>query len=44
MKICVLGDTHFGARNDSPIFDKQFKNFYDNIFFPYLEQHQITTE
>jgi DNA repair exonuclease SbcCD nuclease subunit len=43
MKICVLGDTHFGARNDSPIFDKQFKNFYENIFFPYLEQHQITT-
>jgi len=41
MKIIVLGDTHFGARNDSVVFDQYFKRFYDNVFFPYLEQHNI---
>ena len=42
MKICILGDTHFGARNDSPIFDRYFKRFYNEVFFPYLEQNNVT--
>jgi len=42
MKIAILGDTHFGARGDSPIFHNYFKKFYDEIFFPYLEKHNIT--
>ena len=37
MKIALLNDTHFGARNDSNIFDEYFYKFYDNIFFPYLK-------
>jgi DNA repair exonuclease SbcCD nuclease subunit len=41
MKIAVLGDTHFGARNDSPIFNEHFKRFYDEVFFPYLEKNNI---
>ena len=36
-RILVLGDTHFGARNDSIAFLEYFFKFYDNIFFPYLE-------
>lgn len=43
MKIAILGDTHFGARNDSPAFHKLFAKFYSNIFFPYLDEHHIDT-
>ena len=43
MKIALLNDTHFGARNDSPAFIKYFNRFYDEIFFPYLQEHNITT-
>ena len=41
MKIAILGDSHFGARGDSPHFHKHFKKFYDDVFFPYLEQNGI---
>lgn len=41
MKIALLGDTHVGARNDSPAFHKFFAKFYDEVFFPYLENHSI---
>lgn len=42
MKIVLLGDTHIGARNDSISFHKFFAKFYNNVFFPYLEEHNIT--
>lgn len=41
MKICILGDTHFGARGDSLEFHNYFKRFYDEIFFPYLLENRI---
>lgn len=41
MKIATLNDTHFGARGDSEIFDRYFKKFYDDIFFPYLLDNDI---
>ena len=43
MKSALLNDTHFGARNDSLIFDDYFHKFYDDIFFPYLKEHNIKT-
>ncbi len=43
MKIALLNDTHFGARNDNPAFVKYFNRFYDEIFFPYLIQNDIKT-
>ena len=43
MKIALITDTHWGARGDSPTFLKSFRKFYDNIFFPYLEKHNIQT-
>ena len=43
MKIALLNDTHFGARNDSLIFDDFFHKFYDEIFFPYLKENNIKT-
>lgn len=41
MKLCILGDTHFGARGDSLDFHNYFKKFYDDIFFPYLIENKI---
>ena len=41
MKIALLTDTHFGARNDNPNYSNYFYKFYDDIFFPYLEAHNI---
>lgn len=41
MKIALLGDIHIGARNDSPAFHKHFAKFYNDVFFPYLEQHNV---
>jgi len=43
MKIALINDTHFGGRNDSDAFSEHFFKFYDNIFFPYLQEHNIKT-
>lgn len=43
MKIAIINDTHAGARNDSLAFDDYFFKFWDNVFFPYLKEHNITT-
>jgi DNA repair exonuclease SbcCD nuclease subunit len=42
MKICLLGDVHIGARNDSPAFHKFFAKFYNEVFFPTLEEQGVT--
>ena len=43
MKIALVTDTHFGARNDNQNVNDYFYKFYDNIFFPELEKRGITT-
>ena len=43
MKIALITDTHFGARNDNVAFANYFKRFYDEVFFPYLDQNNIRT-
>ena len=43
MKIALLTDTHFGARGDSLVFFDYMMEFYDNVFFPYLSENNITT-
>jgi len=43
MKIAVISDTHFGVRNDSPLFLEYSFKFFEEIFFPYLEKHGIDT-
>ena len=43
MKIALLGDTHFGARNDNSAFHDYFEKFYRDVFFPYLKENEIDT-
>lgn len=43
MKIALLGDTHFGARNDNSAFHDYFEKFYRDVFFPYLRENGIDT-
>ena len=43
MKIAIITDTHFGARNDNLNFNDYFFKFYDDIFFPTLKERDITT-
>jgi hypothetical protein len=39
--IAIINDTHFGARNDSPIFLEHFMEFWEQTFFPTLEERGI---
>jgi DNA repair exonuclease SbcCD nuclease subunit len=43
MKIAIITDTHVGARNDSDVFNEYFITFFEQIFFPYLEENNIDT-
>lgn len=40
-KIAFIADTHFGVRNDSPLFVDHFLSFFEDQFFPYLTEHNI---
>lgn len=39
--IAVINDTHFGARNDNPIFLEHFMEFWEKVFFPTIEDRGI---
>ena len=41
MKIAILNDTHCGIRNSADIFMDYQEKFYRDVFFPYLEEHNI---
>lgn len=41
-KIAFINDQHFGVRNDNQAFVEYFRKFYDNVFFPTLEEHDIS--
>ena len=43
MKVAIITDQHFGARNDSIAFLDFFEKFYDNIFFTKLDEENIKT-
>lgn len=41
MKVAIITDQHFGARGDSVQCLDYYERFYDNVFFPKLEEHGI---
>jgi DNA repair exonuclease SbcCD nuclease subunit len=43
MQIAIINDTHCGVKNGSDVFLKNAEQFYTNVFFPYLEKHNIKT-
>jgi len=42
MKLVILNDTHCGVRNSSEIFMEYQRRFYEEIFFPYCKDNDIT--
>jgi len=40
-KLCLVTDTHFGARSDSIPFDNFFRRFYEEVFFPEIDKRGI---
>jgi len=42
MKIALVTDIHFGARNDNKKIADFQEKFFRDVFFPYLDQHNIT--
>ena len=43
MKVAIITDQHFGARKNSKLFHDYFLQFYNEVFFPTLEEEGITT-
>jgi len=43
MKVAIITDQHFGARKNSKLFHDYFLKFYNDVFFPALKEHGITT-
>ena len=43
MKIAIITDQHFGARKGADYIHSYFQKFYDDVFFPYLEENNIDT-
>ena len=43
MKVAIITDQHFGARNDSIAFLDFYQKFYDDTFFPTLDSAGIDT-
>jgi DNA repair exonuclease SbcCD nuclease subunit len=42
LKVAIITDQHFGARSDSVAFLDFYQKFYDNVFFPTLDESGIT--
>ncbi|NCA22519.1 MAG: hypothetical protein EBS86_15460 [Crocinitomicaceae bacterium] len=43
MKVAIITDQHFGARNDSTLFLDFYEKFYRDTFFPTLIKEKIDT-
>jgi len=43
MKVAIITDQHFGARNDSIHFLDFYEKFYRDVFFPALKKNDIKT-
>ena len=43
MKIVIITDQHFSCRKNSKLHHDYFLQFYNNVYFPYLKDHNIKT-
>lgn len=43
MKIAILGDTHFGSRNSNGTIQHWQEKFFNDVFWPYIDEHNIKT-
>jgi DNA repair exonuclease SbcCD nuclease subunit len=43
LKLAIISDTHAGIRNSSEIFINYQRRFYEEVFFPYLRENNIST-
>lgn len=41
MKLAIVADDHFGVRSDSTLFADNLMVFYRDVFWPYIDEHQI---
>jgi DNA repair exonuclease SbcCD nuclease subunit len=41
MKVAIITDTHYGARKGSKYIHDYFELFYNNVFFPALEENNV---
>ena len=41
-KIAIVTDIHFGARNDNQRVADFQEKFFSEVFFPYIDKHNIT--
>ncbi len=41
MRVAIINDSHMGARSENPYVDEFFFQFWENVFFPYLDKHNI---
>lgn len=41
MNVAILCDTHFGARSDSAPMQQNMAKFYDKVFFPAIDAHDV---
>lgn len=40
-KVIILGDTHFGARGSNQLTEHWQRRFYEDVFWPYVEENNI---
>ena len=43
MKVAIITDQHFGFKKGSKLYHDYFQKFYDEVFFPKLEESGIKT-
>lgn len=43
MKTAIITDIHFCIRNGSTYYAERYRLFFENIFFPYIDKHNIKT-
>tara|TARA_Y100001963_G_scaffold151250_1_gene233757 strand:- start:730 stop:1770 length:1041 start_codon:yes stop_codon:yes gene_type:complete len=43
MKVAIITDQHFGFKKGSKLFHEYFQKFYEEVFFPILQERSIDT-